>query len=116
MTAHRKIRRSPALAETFRTLRPSLGGAAFVSVMQPISIEPLADISTTLKAGLVRRTRRPGTHSATGFTRIDMAALSSTLRPSDVREGFLVWNVVGIDSIAEQVVILGASQYSSRGP
>ena len=87
-----------------------------MSVMQPISIEPLADISTTLKAGLVRRTRRPGTHSATGFTRIDMAALSSTLRPSDVREGFLVWNVVGIDSIAEQVVILGASQYSSRGP
>jgi len=45
-----------------------------------------------------------------------MAALSSTLRPSDVWEGFLVWNVVGIDSIAERIAKLGASQYSSREP
>src|SRR5271166_626109 len=78
--------------------------------------------------GLVNRAGRAGIHGAASFTWIDVPAGASALREGNVGEGFLIWHVVGVDSIAEtgnlrageglaQAVVAGsgrAAEYSSH--
>ncbi len=55
---------------------------------------------------LISRTRSARTLSAARFARVDMASLATALRPSNIREGLLERNVIGVDAVAYQVVEL----------
>src|SRR5579871_1701582 len=50
---------------------------------------------------LIHRTRSAGALRTTGFTRIDVTALPSALRPSHIRERLLERDVVGVHAIAQ---------------
>ncbi len=64
---------------------------------------------------LVSGASRACTHGATGFTWIDVTALTTALCPGNVGEHFLVRNVVSVDAIANRVVILRTGQNAGHG-
>ena len=51
-----------------------------------------------------------GAFGTAGFAWIDVAALASALRPRYVGEGFLEWDIVGVDAVANAEVELRAGK------
>ena len=56
-----------------------------------------------------------GAHCASSFTWINVAALTATLCPSNIREHFLIRNIVRIHAVADGVVVLRTSKNAGHG-